>query len=163
MKGTSVALFAMRRWRWIPWIFLPAWATATDLGGVWSAPIDAGTTAVNRAVIVDAGDRLYFHYVCDGPHRCEVFGIARQRSSPSGTAYVFRNDEEHRFYPGYEGYGFEEHRDCEVSFELDGLILRVRSTGNCSSFCGMRAGIGGDLRKVPEEKLSIHAGEQPAG
>lgn len=154
----------MSRWRWVPWILmLPSWAAATDLGGVWSAAISPGSNAINRAVIVDAGDRLYFHYVCDGSHRCEVFGIAQKRSSPTGTAYVFRNDEQHWFYPGYEGYGFEENRDCEVSFQLDGLVLRVRTAGNCTSFCGMRASIGGDLHKVAEEKLNVRAGEVPSG
>lgn len=144
--------------RWILLLLIPCVAFAADLAGVWSKVNAGGENGINRVVIVDGGDRIYFHYESDGGHRCEVMGMA-QRHGARGR-YVFKNDKQHHLYEGYEGYGFEEHRDCEISFEHDGVTLKVRSHGNCASFCGMNGSIGGDLFKVPGENLTV---TQPPG
>jgi hypothetical protein len=131
--------------RWMLLLLVPCIAAATDLSGTWAIEPKEGATRINRVAIVDVSDRLYFHYESDGSHRCEVFGIARRRSD---TLYVFRNVPENRVYDGYEGYGFAENQDCELSFERDGAVLKVRATGNCKSFCGVAGSIGGDLHKL---------------
>jgi hypothetical protein len=131
-------------------LLIPGIAVATDLSGLsgtWSIEREPGSTIVNRVAIVDVTDRLYFHYVSDAGHSCEVFGIARRRSD---TLYVFRNIADDHLYEGYEGYGLEENQDCEVTFERVGAVLKVRSSGNCKSFCGMNGSIGGDLHKQGE-------------
>lgn len=145
--------------RWIPLLLIPSIASAAGLTGIWSAKLQADQGGFNRVVIVDAAKQIYFHYESDYGRRCEVFGIAKRQSS-SGDLFVFENDSEHHFYEGYEGYGFEEHKDCKVSFEYDGSMLKVRATGNCNSFCGIGAGIGGELYKVPDENLTIRSGAQ---
>lgn len=131
--------------RWMLLLLLPGVAAATGLSGTWSIERKEGFTGFNRVAIVDAVDRLYFHYESDGGHRCEVFGIARRRSD---MLYVFRNVPEYRLFEGYEGYGFEENQDCELTFERDGPMLKVRTSGNCKSFCGVNGSIGGDLHKL---------------
>lgn len=146
--------------RWILLLLIPSIATAAGLTGIWSAKFQDGQGGRNRVVIVDADDQIYFHYESDYGRRCEVFGIAKRRKSSSGDLFVFKNDSEHHFYEGYEGYGFEEHEDCEVSFEHDGSTLKVRTSGNCNSFCGVSAGIGGDLYKVPDENLTVRSSAQ---
>jgi hypothetical protein len=136
--------------RWMLLLLLPGIAVATDLSGLsgtWSIEREPGSTIVNRVAIVDIANRLYFHYVSDAGHSCEVFGMARRRSD---TLYVFRNIPEDRLYEGYEGYGLEENQDCELSFERVGAVLKVRSNGNCKSFCGLNGSIGGDLHRLGE-------------
>lgn len=147
--------------RWILLLLIPAITSAESLTGIWSAATEDDPPGRHRVVIVDAYDRIYFHYENHGWHMCEVFGIANRRSPASADVYVFRNDREHHLYEGYEGYGSVENEDCEVSFEHDGAILKVRSMGNCRSFCGVNASIGGDLHKVPDENLTIRASERP--
>jgi hypothetical protein len=131
--------------RWMLLLLVPCIAAASDLSGTWSIERKEGAAGINRVAIVDASDRLYFHYESDGGHRCEVFGIARRRSD---TLYVFQNVPENHLYEGHEGYGFEEHRDCELTFERDGPVLKVRAGGNCKSFCGVAGSIGGDLHRL---------------
>lgn len=145
--------------RWILLLLIPALTSAADLTGIWSATNQDNGSGIHRVVIVDAFDRIFFHYENRGWRLCEVFGIAKRRTLPSGHAYVFKNDSEHHFYEGYEGYGFEENKDCEVSFERDGPALKVRSKGNCNSFCGINGSIGGDLYKVPDENLKVRSSE----
>lgn len=131
--------------RWMLLLLVPGVAMAFGLSGTWS--IERKEGFMNRVAIVDATDRLYFHYESDNGHRCEVFGIARRRSD---RLYIFRNIPDDHLFAGYEGYGFEEHRDCELTFELDGPVLKVRTSGNCRSFCGMNGSIGGDLHHLQE-------------
>jgi hypothetical protein len=129
--------------RWMLLLLVPGVAVATELSGTWT--IERKEGFINRVTIVDAADRLYFHYKSDNGHSCEVFGIARRRSD---MLYVFRNVPDDHLYEGYEGYGFEENQDCELTFERDGPVLKVRASGNCKSFCGMNGYIGGDLHKL---------------
>lgn len=131
--------------RWMLLLLVPGVAAAMGLSGTWSIERKEGFTGINRVAIVDAADRLYFNYESDNGHSCEVFGIARRRSD---SLYVFRNVPDDHLYKGYEGYGFEENQDCELTFELDGAVLKVRASGNCKSFCGMNGYIGGDLHKL---------------
>lgn len=139
--------------RWLMLLFVPCIAHAADLNGTWSVPRKEESPGYNRAVIIDATDWLYFHYESDNGHHCEAFGIARRRSD---NLFVFRNKPEDRFFERHELYGTDRNEDCEISFEHSGEVLKVRTTGDCSSFCGMRAAIGGDLQKVPS-KLPVTA------
>lgn len=140
--------------RWILLLLVPSVVSAAGLTGIWSAVFEDDQPGVNRVVIVDADQRLFFHYESDYGHRCEVFGIAKRVGR---GLFVFKNVSEYRFYEGYEGYGFEENQDCEVSFEDKTTTLKVSSKGNCRSFCGMNGGIGGELRKIPPETLEIRS------
>lgn len=144
--------------RWILLLLIPSIASAADgLTGVWSAKFGADQNGFNRVVIVDANNQIYFHYESDYGHRCEVFGVAKRQKS---GLYVYKNDSDHNFYANHESYGLEENRDCAVSFEHDGgLMLKVRTTGNCKSFCGVANSIGGDLFKVANENLAVRASE----
>ncbi len=134
--------------RWLLLLFIPCIAAAADLNGTWSVPRKEEFPGYTRVVIIDATDRLYFHYESDYGHRCEAFGIARRRSD---NLFVFRNKPEHRFFERHELYGTELNEDCEISFAQTGATLKVRTSGNCQSFCGMQGAIGGDLQKVPSE------------
>jgi hypothetical protein len=134
--------------RWLLLLFIPCTAVAADLNGTWSVPHKEEFPGYTRAVIIDATNWLYFHYESDYGHHCEAFGIARRRSD---NLFVFRNKVEDRFFERHELYGAGRNEDCEISFEHDGAVLKVRTSGDCTSFCGMRAAIGGDLQKVPSE------------
>jgi hypothetical protein len=134
--------------RWLLLLFIPCIAAASDLNGTWSVPRNEEFPGYTRAVIIDATDRLYFQYESDYGNRCEAFGIARRRAD---NLFVFSNKLEDRFFEHHELYGTDLNEDCEISFAQVGAMLKVRTSGNCQSFCGMRAAIGGDLQKVPSE------------
>jgi len=133
--------------RWMLLLLVPCIASAEGLSGTWAIEREQGSSIMNRVTIVDATDRLYFHYESDAGHRCEVLGIARRRSD---TLYVFRNVAEYHLYDSHESYGLEENQDCELTFERDGPVLKVRTSGNCKSFCGMNGSIGGDLHPLKD-------------
>src|SRR5688572_11420009 len=123
--------------RWLMLLFIPGIAAAADLNGTWSVPSKEEFPGYyTRAVVIDAGNWLYFHYQSDYGHRCEAFGIARRRSE---NLFVFRNKKEDHFYEGSELYGTDRNEDCQISLEYASGVLKVRTTGDCSSFCGMRA------------------------
>lgn len=134
--------------RWLLLLFMPCIAAASSLTGSWSVPLDEEFPGYTRAVIIDMSDRLYFHFEKDHRHRCEAFGIARRKAD---NLFVFRNQPEDWFFTGYEGYGTDQNRDCEITFELVEQTLKVRSTQSCRSFCGVAASISGDLHKVPSD------------
>ena len=139
--------------RWIVLLLVPSAVHAADLTGTWSDSNDSEQAGIYRLLVIQHSDRIYFRYVSNSVHRCEVIGMADQRASQPHL-YIFRNDDAHQTSPGYEGYGFEENEDCEVSFELDESTLKVRATGNCRSFCGLNGSIGGDLHQISSDKPS---------
>jgi hypothetical protein len=141
-------------------VLFPLTAFAEGISGVWSSIKDENyPNAIHRVVIVDTlDDKVYFDYVSDYHHRCEVIGMAEKKEAPSGTtAYIFSNDKAHQISPGHENYGFEENEDCQITFTQDVRVLKVSTSGNCRSFCGATGGIGGELYKVPDENLTTAA------